>query len=249
LQLGMLDALSGSHIESIGQSLAAQWNQLTPTAQRAALNLMLRRSSWTGALLSGIESGKINNKDLQPQQWQALTSNIDPQISSKAHELFQRSGGGAATSDRQAIVDKMMPAAAKPGDAARGQQLFEKNCAVCHTLEGKGGQVGPELTGMGARSRQENLIDIVDPNRSVEGTYKQWIVKTKDDVISGRLITESQTSIELVDAAAKHYVIQRSDIQLLKGTDRSLMPEGFEQLGADGLADLLEYIGTSKVKR
>ena len=247
LQLGMLDALSGSHLDTIGQSLASRWDQLTPTAQRAALNLMLRRSSWTGALLSGIESGKINNKDLQPQQWQALTSNIDPQISSKAQELFKRSG--AATSDRQAIVDKMMPAAAKPGDAARGQQLFEKNCAVCHTLEGKGGQVGPELTGMGARSRQENLIDIVDPNRSVEGSYKQWIVKTRDDVISGRLLTESQTSIELVDAAAKHYIIQRTDIQLLKGTDKSLMPEGFEQLGEDGLADLLEYIGTSKVKR
>jgi putative membrane-bound dehydrogenase-like protein len=248
LQLGMLEALSESHGDTVGQSLVSRWDQLTPTAQRAALNLMLRRSSWTGALLSGIESGKINNKDLQPQQWQALTSNIDGQIASKARELFQRSGG-AVNSDRQAIVDKMMPAAAKHGDAVRGQQLFEKNCAVCHTIEGKGGQIGPDLTGMGARARAENLIDIVDPNRSVEGTYKQWTVKTKDDVISGRLLTESQTSIELVDAAAKHYTIQRSDIQLLKGTDRSLMPEGFEQLGEDGLADLLEYIGTSKVKR
>jgi putative membrane-bound dehydrogenase-like protein len=248
VQLGVLEALSDSHTDTVGKSVVAQWGQFTPTAQRAALNLMLRRVAWTGDLLAGVESGKIDNRDLQPQQWQALTTNPDADLANKARVL-QRATGRAPTADRKVIVDKFLPIAEKTGDAERGKAVFEKNCAICHTIEGKGGQIGPDLTGMGARARAENLIDIVDPNRSVEGTYKQWIVKTKDDVISGRMLTETQTSIELVDAAAKHYVIQRSDIEVLKATDRSLMPEGLEQLGEEQLTDLLEFIGTSKVKR
>ena len=55
--------------------------------------------------------------------------------------------------------------------------VFEKNCMVCHTIEGKGGKVGPDLTGIGARPKVDNLIQILDPNRSVEGTYKQWTAK------------------------------------------------------------------------
>ena len=35
------------------------------------------------------------------------------------------------------------------GDAAHGKQLFygDANCSLCHMVEGKGGRVGPELTG------------------------------------------------------------------------------------------------------
>ncbi len=40
-----------------------------------------------------------------------------------------------------------------PGDAARGAQVYEAvGCAACHTIRGRGGPVGPDLTDVGARS-------------------------------------------------------------------------------------------------
>ncbi len=247
VQLGLLEALSTSRNPVVGQSMVSQYGQLTPTAQRAAVNLMLRRSAWTGAMLSGIQSGAINNGDLLNEQWQALISNPDASISRKARAL-QRSSGRAPTADRKELVDKLLPLADKKGDAEKGKLVFEKNCMVCHALEGRGGQVGPDLTGIGAKPKADNLIDIIDPNRSVEGTYRAWNVKTRDEVLSGRLLSESQTSIEIIDASAQHHMIQRSDIQLIKSSDRSVMPEGFEALGNDAIVDLLEYISTSRVK-
>jgi putative membrane-bound dehydrogenase-like protein len=247
-QLGLLDALGTSRDPAVGSALVKQYGQFTPTAQRAALNLMLRRVPWTGALVAGIESRAIESRDLLNEQWQALFSNPDRELAQNARAL-QRSTGRAPTADRKELVDRMMPLAQRPGgDAQRGRQVFEKNCMVCHTIEGHGGQVGPDLTGMGARPKSENLIDILDPNRSVEGTYRQWTIKTKDEVISGRLFAESQTSIEIIDATAQRHVIDRANVQVLKSTDRSVMPEGFEALGNQALQDLLAYIDTSKVK-
>src|SRR5262249_47686519 len=36
-------------------------------------------------------------------------------------------------------------------DVELGQKVFEKNCAICHQLGGKGTQIGPQLDGIGLR--------------------------------------------------------------------------------------------------
>lgn len=247
VQTGMLDALSDSRNPAVGASLVKQWPTLTPTAQKAGLSLLLRRQPWTEALLSGIKAGTVNGKDLQPQHWQVLTEYPDRQVVAAATAL-QKSAGRAPSADRKEIVDKLSPLADRKGDAAAGKLAFAKNCLVCHKMEGQGGEVGPDLTGIGAKARIDNLLDIIDPNRSVEGTYRQWSARTEDDVISGKLSAESLTSIEIIDAAGQKHPLDRKDIKRLTASDRSVMPEGFEQLPPQELTDLIEYMATSKVK-
>ena len=51
-----------------------------------------------------------------------------------------------------------------PGDVARGVQVYQANgCASCHTIQGRGGAIGPDLTDVGARSSpaflRESLVD------------------------------------------------------------------------------------------
>jgi putative membrane-bound dehydrogenase-like protein len=248
VQVGMLDALGESRQAAVGQLLVGQYGTLTPTAQKEALTLLLRKSAWTGALLDGVQAGKINAKDLLPQQWESLTASPDAPLASRA-KAVQKSAGGAPSADRAEIVKKYIHLADEHGDAVKGKLVFEKNCMVCHTLDGRGGQVGPELNGVGARPRSDILMQILDPNRSVEGTYRQWIIKTRDDVIAGRIFAESKTSIEVLDPAGMKHVIAREDIVVLKATDKGVMPEGLEAIGPQDLMDLLEYLATSKVKR
>jgi putative heme-binding domain-containing protein len=103
--------------------------------------------------------------------------------------------------------------------------------------------VGPDLTGTGKNPRHEILLNIIDPNRSVEGNFKLWIIQTRDgQTISGRLDTESQTTVELLDAAGKQHVVQRRDIKRMVSQPISIMPEGFELLPPEELANLLEYV-------
>jgi hypothetical protein len=61
-------------------------------------------------------------------------------------------------------------------------------------------------------------------------------------VISGLLIGETQTAIEMVDAEAKKHVILREKIESFTQSKNSLMPEGFEKLGADDMVALLAFL-------
>jgi putative heme-binding domain-containing protein len=117
------------------------------------------------------------------------------------------------------------------------------NCSICHKFNGAGGVVGPELTGIAARDRSDILLEILDPNRSVEANYRLWNVTTKDgDTYSGRLEAETQTTVEILDIAAQKHVIQRKDIQSLSASPMSIMPVGFEALPEEDLKGLLEYL-------
>ncbi|CAA9409620.1 MAG: CBM16, partial [uncultured Phycisphaerae bacterium] len=247
VQRELLSALAESRSPAVGEQLIANWLKLSPAAQKVALPMLLRREPWTRSLLAGVQAGTINPKDVLPQQWQALTTHPDPQIGNLAKTL-QKSTGQAVSADRKAIVDKLQPVVEKAGDAKRGLAVYERNCQVCHQMGDKGGKVGPDLTGVGARPKSDLLIEVVDPNRSVEGTYRQWSAKTEDDVITGRLLSESQTSVEIIDAAGTVHALQRNQIKSLTASERSVMPEGFEAIPAEELADLLEFLSTSKAK-
>jgi putative membrane-bound dehydrogenase-like protein len=248
VQIGLMNVLALSREANFGSAIVDAYAKLAPGAQKEAIDVLISREPWVPALLAGIDAGKIDNRDVQQQQWSALKNNPNEKLSQQAAALQQKTGH-APSSDRKAIVDKFLPLADKQGDAAKGRLIFEQNCIKCHTIEGKGGKVGPELTGVGARPRPDLIGKILDPNRSIEGTYRVWIVKTKsEDVIAGQIFAENKASITLLDAEAKTHEVQRSDIDRLVPTSKVAMPEGFEQLGEEKLVDLLTYLGTSKVK-
>jgi putative heme-binding domain-containing protein len=246
-QSGLIEAMTLARDPAAGKAVIAKWPTFSPTAQRAATSLLLRKPEWTSALLDGIEAGTVNARDLRPENWQVLKASPEAKIADRAAKLEQAKGR-EPNADKKKLLDALAPLAQKQGDVAIGQAAFEKNCAVCHSIEGKGGKVGPDLTGIGARPKSDLLAEIIDPNRSVEGTYRQWIVQTKDEVVAGRLLSESRNSIEVIDAAAKSHVIDRQDIQRLKASELSVMPEGFEQLPKDDIAGILEFLSASKVK-
>ena len=64
--------------------------------------------------------------------------------------------------------------------------------------------------------------------------------------MSGRLETETQTTVEILDTTAQKHVIQRKDIASMEGSQLSIMPTGLEALPADDLKALLEYLATTE---
>jgi putative heme-binding domain-containing protein len=247
VQRDLLSALADSRSPAVGEQLVANWLKLSPAAQKAALPILLRREAWARSLLAGVKANAISGKDVLPQQWQALTSHPNPQIAGLASEI-QKSSGQAVSADRKAIVDKLLPLAAKAGDAKKGLAVYERNCQVCHQMGDKGGKVGPDLTGVGARPKSDLLIEVVDPNRSVEGTVPAVVGQDR-----GRRDHRPAAERE-PDVGRDHrrgrtvHALQRNQIKRLEASDRSVMPEGFEAIPAEELADLLEFLSTSKAK-
>jgi hypothetical protein len=243
LAAGLTSAVATSRQDAAGAALLKNWRNLPPAARKAAVDVLLRRAAWQTALLDALEKGDVPRADLTAEQAQQLvTVAADPKLAERAKKLLA-AGGRLPGAERQKLIDKLMPVAEKKGDVALGKASFEKNCAVCHVFAGTGGRVGPDLSGMGKNPRHEVLLNIIDPNRSVEGNYQLWVVQTNaGETIAGRLDTESQTTVELLDAAGKPQVIQRKDIKRMASQPISIMPEGFELLPPEELSNLLEYL-------
>ena len=241
LATGLMGALSESRDPKTGAAVVAHWPELGLAARRAAIGALLRRTEWALALLDSIQKNKIQKTDLAPEYWSQLKSNPNRAVSGIATRLAE--SGNAISADREAVVKKLLPLAKENGDINRGKEVFTTTCSTCHTFNGAGGKIGPDLTGVGARERSEILIDILDPNRSVEANFRLWNVTTKGgETFSGRMETETQTTVEILDTAGQKHVIQRKDIATLEGTLLSIMPNGFESLPPDDLKALLTYL-------
>ncbi len=204
---------------------------------------MLGRSDWVPAFVDWLEHDPARLSELALDQKQALAAHPNRDIAARAKKLLA-SGGGLPDRDRQLVIDRLAPELEQGGDPARGKLVFQQQCAKCHRHNGEGGQVGPDLSGMAAIPRHELVIHILDPSRSVEGNFVQYTVATTDGrVISGLLASESNTSVELIDAEGKRHAILREDIDQMAASKKSLMPEGFEkQVPPAGLNDLLAFL-------
>jgi putative heme-binding domain-containing protein len=238
----LIDALSKSRDPKTGAALVQHLPKLTPASRRYQIATLLRRAEWSTDLLDAIEAGKLPPSELATEQWAELKSNPNSTIAKRAQVVS--SSRGAVTADRAAVVQKLLPAAGKAGDPHRGKEVFDANCAVCHAFNGTGGKVGPNLTGIGSREPKEILIDILDPNRSVEANYRSWIVSTGDETFAGRLESETQTTVEILDSTGQKHVIQRKDIKQMNTSGTSIMPNGFESLPESDLSALLAYLAT-----
>jgi len=134
-------------------------------------------------------------------------------------------------------------AKAKP-DNAKGRQIFQTNCAVCHRIGGEGGLIGPQLDGIGTRGVARLCEDILDPNRNVDAHFHVHTFKLKDGaVFSGFLKAEAGQVNILVDAVGKEHRVTKKDIEKSEVTPMSLMPPVFGQtIDEASFHDLLGYL-------
>lgn len=141
-----------------------------------------------------------------------------------------------------------------PGDPKKGEALFfnpESNagCAKCHAVNGKGGTVGPELTGIaGTRDLKFIIESILEPSKVIASGYEPILVVTKDGrYITGIFKKENASAVELVDNQAEVHRIPKAEIQQQAPQKTSLMPENFKEiLTVEEFHDLLAFLGTLK---
>jgi putative membrane-bound dehydrogenase-like protein len=136
----------------------------------------------------------------------------------------------------------------RPGDAARGQQVFIAVCAVCHTVKGQGGKIGPVLDGAGANGIEALLRNILTPNAAMEAGYRRFRVETRDgEVTDGLLVSQDDQAYVLRQQGNEDRRIARGDVKRAAFTRLSMMPEGLvEPLPPEQVTDLFAYLKTLK---
>jgi putative membrane-bound dehydrogenase-like protein len=130
-----------------------------------------------------------------------------------------------------------------PGNPLIGQKVFAAKCMQCHTIYGKGGEVGPDITGVGRDNLDLLLSNVLDPNLVVGKPYYQWVIRLKNGTVAtGLLAEENDKQVVLKDGTQK-IVIPRADIDKMKETTLSMMPEGLEAtMSEQEFVDLVGFL-------
>ncbi len=121
------------------------------------------------------------------------------------------------------------------GAAAVGRKLLAERadwgCQRCHKLNGEGGDVGPDLTGLGrAKGREYVLRAIISPNAEIAAGYETVLLEKKDDTtVVGVLRGETADELVLMTAETGRVVVKKSDLKSRTGV-QSAMPEGLGDL-------------------
>jgi putative heme-binding domain-containing protein len=132
------------------------------------------------------------------------------------------------------------------GDAARGARLYQANgCAACHTIRGRGGALGTDLTDIGSRSSPAYVRrSLVDPQAEVPNGFKLLRVQTRDGRrLNGVRVTEDAFSLQLRDARGTVYSFFKDELAEIAADDtRTPMPSYRDRLDGASLDDLVAYL-------
>jgi putative heme-binding domain-containing protein len=133
---------------------------------------------------------------------------------------------------------------AAKGDPGQGHRLFVERCATCHRLFDEGAAIGPDLSFANRRDRDFLLVSLVDPGGVVRKEYQTYVVQTRDGrVLTGLIAEQTPDAITLRDAKGEPTRLPRADVEAMKESPASLMPESlYKQLSPGQLRDLFSYL-------
>jgi putative membrane-bound dehydrogenase-like protein len=213
---------------------------LTPPVRRSILEAAIGPSARANLLLNAIESAALKPGELDLLQANRLRQHPDPAIRDRALKLLTAD----APADRIEALERFQSALTLTGDPAKGRVLFEKNCSTCHRVGDVGVNVAPDISDSRTKTAGQLLADIIQPNRAIDNNYIAYNVLLANGTnTTGVLASESTTSITLRQPGDKTVVLARTEIEELRSSGVSLMPEGLEKnLDPQSMADLLAYL-------
>ncbi len=209
----------------------------SPRAARAEAAEKLAADAEGGLFLLRLAQKHALADDLRTTVEEAIARNPDLAVRALATSVFPRRAKGGAS------LPSLDDLAAMPGDASRGRRVFvskEAACASCHVLDGRGTDVGPDLTAIGAKLGRRELLDaILNPSAGIAHGYDSWLVATKGGrTLTGFLLADGPTLV-LKDNQGNRHAIPAELVEERVKQTISAMPEGLALgLDAQSLADL-----------
>ena len=242
IQRAAMAELASADEAAVTAYVIERWPYLGPDARRDAGSYLIRGRGRHAALLDALEDGRIRVGEMNfiLERRRFLLRSPEPEIRLRAQALFDDAG----VVTRAEALEAMRPALALDGDPERGEALFLELCARCHRSGGAGSGPGPDLSGIGRKSAETLLHDILDPNAAVDASYVNYVVETTDgEVHSGLLADSGEGGVALRAAEDLLIEVPAERVREIRSDGLSMMPEELEAgLEPADMADLLAFL-------
>lgn len=232
-----LKRIQRSGSTAVGTALVGQWSSVASAEQSEIFKLVVERTAWLGLFMDALEAGTIAASDLTPEMRQRLK-----RVGSE--DVRARLAKWITPTTRPAVAAMIRNVSSLEGLSSRGAGLFKQHCANCHRLRNEGAAVGPDMGTMSDKPVDTILAGILDPNAAIDARYSVFDVRTRDGrEMLGILVSETTSSLVLRQAGAVEETLARSQVESIRKSSLSLMPEGFDQqLKPQDLADIIAFI-------
>lgn len=239
LQADCIATLSAHSSDEVVAPLLDAFPSMSPELRKLAVEALLGSRARQEGLIGAIQQGIVRPGDLSPEQQQQLVNSPHVVVRDAAGGLFMPT----TSQDRVAIIDEYLETL-DAGDAARGLEVFRKNCSQCHRVGDAGFVVGPDLVSVSNKTPEDLLTAVLDPNREAQASFTSYSAVTLDgQIVTGIIVTDAGNTLTLRQAEGKEVSLARSEIEEFKSNGVSLMPVGLErQLTPQDLADVIAWI-------
>ncbi|HIK96171.1 MAG TPA: c-type cytochrome [Planctomycetes bacterium] len=148
-------------------------------------------------------------------------------------------------------VAELLEQADSPGkrNFERGSKMFAAaNCFKCHRVQGRGGIIGPDLTGVGKRFDNKYLLEsLIEPSKVVSDQYQATVFVLEDGrTVIGKVANLGGKNMSVITnmlEPGKFSGIARDSIDEQFPSKTSMMPESLlDTLSDEEILDLLAFL-------
>ena len=248
VQVAAITALAAFGGSEVAFTLLAGYGGMSGPLQARMRTLLFGRKSWAMALLERIDRGEIPAADVQPDELRMVALHDDAQLNALVRKHWGEIRAGTPE-EKLAVMRRFNnDLRAGKGNRESGRQLFEKHCGICHQFNGQGKKIGPDLTHANRKDRDYLLASLVDPSAQIRKEFLSYVLLTTDGrVVTGLIAEQTPNSVTIVGEKDQRTTIPRNQIEELKESPVSLMPEDqLKQLTPQQLRDLFDYLQNSE---
>jgi putative heme-binding domain-containing protein len=225
--------------------LISKYPDFNDVEKQQAIQTLSSRPRYGGQLTQALKNETIPKRDVPPYIARQLLRVVgsgfievwgpieqEPSLE-KAYFKYQRM-----------ITEKALLTA----NAAKGELVFQGACGACHKMYGKGGNLGPDLTGSNRANLDYLLFNVLNPSGEIQDDYKLVVLTTRDGrTYSGNVVSENERQLTFRTVGLEAVVLDKSAIQSREVMPTSLMPVGlFDPLSEEEVLDLVQFLRTTE---
>jgi len=214
--------------------------------RKQSVRSLAKTSEGAGELLKLAEAGKLSD-DLKFTATAELNAVRWPEIKAAAAKVLPPAEGQNA---------KPLPPVAEllkmKGDMANGARLFTNaspGCANCHVVNGRGTELGPNLSEIGTKLGKDALLEsILDPSSGISFGFEAFNFTLKNgDEAYGLIASETADEVAVKAVGGIITRLKKSEIESRQQSKLSVMPAGLQAaMTPQELMDLIEYLSSLK---
>jgi len=245
IRLDAIRAYSNIRIEKAPQQLLSLYSKIEPNAQRAVIETLASRRNYAESLLAAIKRGQIEKNAIPTYTARSLSEMLGESFTEVYGDLSELSA------DKEQLISKYRALLTNEtvlrGDLHAGKAVYDRTCSACHVLYGKGGKIGPNLTGSNRADLDYILLNMLDPSGDIPEAYQLVTITTNNGQLVAGTVADEDDQRLVLNSIGLQRTILKSDIKDRSTSPYSMMPEGLLlSLPDKDVINLVKYLRTTE---